>query len=204
MSRVCTAGTALALTLAAVAGAAQDAEPARGLARWDALAYGHHRAVVRVGAAADAVVAVIRWRRPDHAPETRDVVIVDAATGLRVANVARVALTRESGTLAFQPATVPGDYFVDASCIDCGACRWIAPATFDGVDGYARVHRQPRSALERRDAARALVACPTASIGARDKAELRAAAPKPDTGQDTQPPIGGKPDARYWRIPEIK
>ena len=55
---------------------------------------------------------MIRWRRPDRAPETKDVVIVDAATGLRVANVARIAVTRESGTLAFQPATVPGDYFV--------------------------------------------------------------------------------------------
>jgi hypothetical protein len=107
-----TVGTALVLTLAAVAGAAPDSEPARGLARWDALAYGHHRAVVRVESAADAVVAVIPWRRPDRAPETKDVVIVDAATGLRVANVARIALTRESGTLAFQPATVPGSYFV--------------------------------------------------------------------------------------------
>jgi Family of unknown function (DUF6067) len=112
MSRLRSAGTALVLALGAVAGAAQDSEPARGLARWDALAYGHHRAVVRVEKADDAVVTVIPWRRPDRAPETKDVVIVDAATGRRVLNVARIALTRESGTLAFQPATVPGNYFV--------------------------------------------------------------------------------------------
>jgi hypothetical protein len=35
-----------------------------------------------------------------------------------------------------------GDMFVDESCIDCGACRWIAPDTFDAYGGYARVHPQ--------------------------------------------------------------
>src|SRR5215468_75466 len=28
------------------------------------------------------------------------------------------------------PANVAGDFFVDASCIDCGTCRWVAPASF--------------------------------------------------------------------------
>jgi hypothetical protein len=96
--------------MASVAG---DSEPPRGLGRWDTLAYGHHRAVVRVEAPADAVVVEIRWRRPDRRPEAREIVVVDAATGVRVADVVRIAVTRESGTLAFRPASVPGDYLVD-------------------------------------------------------------------------------------------
>ena len=28
------------------------------------------------------------------------------------------------------PENVPGDFFVDSTCIDCDACRQIAPAVF--------------------------------------------------------------------------
>ncbi|HYV24267.1 MAG TPA: MBL fold metallo-hydrolase [Pyrinomonadaceae bacterium] len=60
---------------------------------------------------------------------------------------------------------VPGDFFVDSTCIDCDACRQIAPATF-GEDGdYSIVHHQPETDDEVRRAMMALVACPTASIG---------------------------------------
>lgn len=34
-------------------------------------------------------------------------------------------------------ANVDGDFFVDASCIDCDACRQIAPSTFEVRDGYS-------------------------------------------------------------------
>ena len=63
------------------------------------------------------------------------------------------------------PQNVPGDFFVDSTCIDCDACRQIAPATF-GEDGdYSIVHHQPETDDEVRRAMMALVACPTASIG---------------------------------------
>ncbi|HEV7503101.1 MAG TPA: MBL fold metallo-hydrolase [Vicinamibacteria bacterium] len=64
------------------------------------------------------------------------------------------------------PASVPGPWFVDTTCIDCDACRQIAPAVFAESDvGQSTVMRQPQSPEERRAAERALVACPTASIG---------------------------------------
>jgi glyoxylase-like metal-dependent hydrolase (beta-lactamase superfamily II)/ferredoxin len=64
------------------------------------------------------------------------------------------------------PASVPGPWFVDTTCIDCDACRQIAPTVFAESDvGQSTVKRQPASADEERAAARALVACPTASIG---------------------------------------
>jgi hypothetical protein len=105
-------GTVAGVMLLAGAATAADPEPPRELGRWDSLAYGNHRAVVRVDAPADAVVVEIPWRRPDQKPEAKDIVVVDAATGLRVADVARISVTRESGTLALRPVTVPGDYFV--------------------------------------------------------------------------------------------
>lgn len=63
------------------------------------------------------------------------------------------------------PDNAPGEFYVDSTCIDCDACRRIAPATFEEGDGHSFVHRQPEDAAERRRALMALVACPTASIG---------------------------------------
>jgi hypothetical protein len=73
---------------------------------------GNHRAGLHVEQKADAVVARIPWRRRDRDPERKDIIVLDAATGLRVTNVARISDDRFEGVLAFQPQTVPGDYFV--------------------------------------------------------------------------------------------
>lgn len=75
-----------------------------------------------------------------------------------------------------RPENAPGDLYVDSSCIDCDTCRWMAPATFGRVGRQSAATRQPATPLERRDALRALVACPTASIGTVAKAPDLAAA----------------------------
>ena len=59
----------------------------------------------------------------------------------------------------------PKDFFVDATCIDCDACRQIAPATFGEARTTSYVRAQPSTEAERRQAWRALVSCPTGSIG---------------------------------------
>jgi glyoxylase-like metal-dependent hydrolase (beta-lactamase superfamily II)/ferredoxin len=64
---------------------------------------------------------------------------------------------------------VPGSFFVDQTCIDCDTCRQIAPRTFGETDQYSFVQLQPRDASETRAALRALVACPTGSIGVAAK-----------------------------------
>ena len=61
---------------------------------------------------------------------------------------------------------VPGTWFVDDSCIDCDASRQCAPWMFGEADGQAIVVRQPATDSEVREATRALLACPTGSIGA--------------------------------------
>ena len=63
------------------------------------------------------------------------------------------------------PGNVPGDFFVDSTCIDCDACRQIAPKTFSEDGEYSVVAHQPQSREETKLALMALVACPTASIG---------------------------------------
>ena len=59
---------------------------------------------------------------------------------------------------------VPGDFFVDESCIDCDTCRWMAPGVFARVNGQSAVRHQP-PADDRERSLQALLSCPTASIG---------------------------------------
>ena len=63
------------------------------------------------------------------------------------------------------PGNAAGDWFVDARCIDCDACRQLAPAVFSAYAGQSVVRKQPETAADQRSAARALFACPTGSIG---------------------------------------
>jgi ferredoxin len=63
------------------------------------------------------------------------------------------------------PENVPGDFFVDSTCIDCDACRQIAPAVFGEAAATSFVKVQPVSSTDRRHALHALLACPTGSIG---------------------------------------
>jgi glyoxylase-like metal-dependent hydrolase (beta-lactamase superfamily II)/ferredoxin len=63
------------------------------------------------------------------------------------------------------PENVSGDFFVDSTCIDCDACRQIAPAVFGEAPDHSFVRSQPASAEARHDAMLALLSCPTGSIG---------------------------------------
>ena len=63
------------------------------------------------------------------------------------------------------PENVAGDFFVDSTCIDCDACRQIAPRTFAEVGDFSIVFHQPENTEQTKRALMALVACPTGSIG---------------------------------------
>jgi glyoxylase-like metal-dependent hydrolase (beta-lactamase superfamily II)/ferredoxin len=62
-------------------------------------------------------------------------------------------------------SNVPGEFYVDRTCIDCDQCREIAPTTFGDGDGHARVHQQPHSPETVRRALMAIVTCPVGAIG---------------------------------------
>jgi glyoxylase-like metal-dependent hydrolase (beta-lactamase superfamily II)/ferredoxin len=68
-----------------------------------------------------------------------------------------------------------GDFFVDLTCIDCDTCRQLAPATFADAGEHSYVRMQPRDREEHQAALRALLSCPTASIGTSDKRGISAA-----------------------------
>lgn len=60
---------------------------------------------------------------------------------------------------------VDGKFFVDRTCINCDACRQLAPQVFGEVNGHSFVHSQPTTKEEDSAATRALLCCPVGSIG---------------------------------------
>lgn len=63
------------------------------------------------------------------------------------------------------PYNIAGEFFVDSTCINCDACRQLAPEVFDEADEFSFVRFQPDNDETLRRATRALLACPTGSIG---------------------------------------
>ena len=63
------------------------------------------------------------------------------------------------------PENVPGDFYVDSTCIDCDTCSQLAPRLFRDHGDQCSVYRQPENDSEVQLAMMALVACPTGSIG---------------------------------------
>src|ERR1051326_1007808 len=68
---------------------------------------------------------------------------------------------------------VAGDFYVDDSCIDCDACRQIAPTVFRDHGEQSSVFHQPETEEEVRLALMSIVACPTSSIGTTRKYDAR-------------------------------
>lgn len=68
-----------------------------------------------------------------------------------------------------KPENTQGEFFVDSSCIDCDACRWMAPEIFSRNGNGSIVYHQPDSDYLRQKALEAMIACPTHSIGATQK-----------------------------------
>lgn len=73
------------------------------------------------------------------------------------------------------PDNAPGDFYVDRTCIDCDACRRIAPAVFAEARDHSTVGRQPKTDTERLRTLMALVSCPTGSIGSASRVDVRPA-----------------------------
>ena len=71
------------------------------------------------------------------------------------------------------PQNVTGEFFVDASCIDCDTCSQLSPEIFRNHGDQCSVHHQPGTEQETKLALMALVACPTGSIGSTEKHDAR-------------------------------
>lgn len=73
------------------------------------------------------------------------------------------------------PANAAGEFYVDATCIDCAQCRQIAPTVFRAHGDFSVVYHQPETEIERQRALMALITCPTASIGTVTKHDMSSA-----------------------------
>jgi len=85
----------------------------------EGVSWGNHRAVVVVGAAEalpgeapPAVLVTIPWRRHDAAPESKGIIVVDAATGEPVRNALALRVENASGDVVFQPNPGSSRYYV--------------------------------------------------------------------------------------------
>jgi len=146
-----------AMLLAGSRAAVSAQEIKYGVGKWDPESgLGNHRALVRVEAVAPGKLGVqlrkdrppvmtaefaktaaavrvrIPWRRRDADPDQKNIVVVDAATGARIANVYPLAINRESGDIVFEPKTVPGDYYV-----------YFMPYKSEGRKNYPNVRYDP-------------------------------------------------------------
>jgi glyoxylase-like metal-dependent hydrolase (beta-lactamase superfamily II)/ferredoxin len=70
------------------------------------------------------------------------------------------------------PENADGLFYVDSTCINCGVSRHYAPAIFGDTGDFAYVKRQPHTDEETLAAKQALLACPVAAIGTRQKSDL--------------------------------
>ncbi len=65
------------------------------------------------------------------------------------------------------PDNAPGKWYVDNTCIDCDACRQVAPNNFSRNEeaGYSFVSKQPETDEELQQCQEAKEACPVEAIG---------------------------------------
>lgn len=95
---------------AATSTSAQQTKYVSGNDSWDADSLGNHRAVVNAVAGPVAKV-VLNWRRHDD-PLNKAIIVVDAQTNQVVQNVRTENLTREQGTVFFEPTSGAGRYYI--------------------------------------------------------------------------------------------
>lgn len=62
-------------------------------------------------------------------------------------------------------SNVAGNFYVDATCINCDTCRQLAPASFEEVGDFSAVTSQPTGGGLLHQAYQALLSCPVGSIG---------------------------------------
>ncbi|PZP42318.1 MAG: hypothetical protein DI598_17080, partial [Pseudopedobacter saltans] len=79
---------------------------------WAYDSLGNHRILVRVDKPSDVAKVIVPWRRRDFHPEEKMVFVVDAKTNKRIWNVLQENITREQGTISFQPISGVGDYYI--------------------------------------------------------------------------------------------
>ncbi len=85
-------------------------------------------------------------------------------------------------------ASVPGEWYIDTACINCGASRHVAPGLIAERNDKSVFVRQPVTSEEQLAVWRAVLVCPTASVRSETKQ------PRPNVAIFPQPITSG-----VWR-----
>lgn len=140
--------TLLCILVAGTLSAQQTpSESLYGTGTWDSDSLGNHRVVVSVDKPADAVLATLEWRRRDQNPESKNLIVVDAATGKRVTNVCRFTVNREKGEIVFQPQTIPGRYYIYYLKNKMSGSRYYPTVTYPDFEDLASADWLKRNKL---------------------------------------------------------
>ncbi len=79
---------------------------------WNADSLGNHRVVIRFEGVGNIARTKIEWRRRDHQPELKRIIVADAKTGREINNMHAAGINRENGELFFEPVSGKGTYYV--------------------------------------------------------------------------------------------
>jgi hypothetical protein len=94
------------------AGFSQEIRFTDGNNAWDADSLGNHRAVVTFNGRGNIARTVILWRRRDMDPWDKRIIVEDAKTKQKVANVKTGIINNEKAELWFEPTSGTGKYYV--------------------------------------------------------------------------------------------
>jgi len=98
------------LVVASLCANAQSLKYVSGNNSWNADSLGNQRAVVMVPLNGSVSKATIAWRRRDD-PTGKEIIVVDARSNKRVLNIKAESISRESGTIYFEPTSGIGNYY---------------------------------------------------------------------------------------------
>lgn len=90
---------------------AQLAQYRNGNNSWEPDSLGNIRAVINVPEAASCAMVRIPWRRHDD-PQGKDIIVVDAKSNKKIENYKLTDVSRESGTVYFEPRSGAGRYYI--------------------------------------------------------------------------------------------
>lgn len=79
---------------------------------WNPDSLGNHRVVLHFADTGRYAKAIIEWRRRDHDPQDKRIIIEDAQTHKRILNATSGRLNREYGEIYFEPTSGAGTYYV--------------------------------------------------------------------------------------------
>lgn len=79
---------------------------------WNPDSLGNHRAIIHFNGNGAVAKVTIEWRRRDFHPELKRIILQDAQTGRKIDNVKTLDISREAGTILFEPVSGNADYYV--------------------------------------------------------------------------------------------